>query len=157
MSDRVKSKLYSTVRWQKLRRLAFARSYYCMYCYKNQSNQIDHLSGCTSDNVIENLIPSCHACHSRKTQRIDCVCRLINITNFADALHFVAMKSKHSFDIPDRVVEELDDNAKLVYNMLKRYSLYREVTELPEGSNVSVYTIRYVVALVEVHRISITS
>ncbi|MCS6490770.1 HNH endonuclease [Burkholderia thailandensis] len=57
--------------WQRLRSLVLAEEPLCRECSKRgqivPATDVDHHDGNPGNNELENLVPLCHACHSRKT------------------------------------------------------------------------------------------
>lgn len=55
-------------RWQRLRAAVLAREPLCRDC-RHVATDVDHDDGNPGNNAPANLVPRCHACHSRKTMR----------------------------------------------------------------------------------------
>lgn len=58
----------NSARWQRLRRWVLDRDPLCRDC-RAVATDVDHDDGDPGNNDPLNLVPRCHACHSRKTMR----------------------------------------------------------------------------------------
>lgn len=66
--------IYRTARWRKLRKAKIEADPVCQYCNAALAVDVDHRVpiGKGGDPWLwENLVSSCHSCHSRKTRLID--------------------------------------------------------------------------------------
>ncbi len=65
-------KLYSTVRWARLRQIILVRDPFCGLCHIAPSTDVDHIEPHKGNRERfwdeANLWGLCHRCHSRKTQ-----------------------------------------------------------------------------------------
>lgn len=61
------------VKWRKLRASILQGEPLCRHCISRglsvPATDVDHRDNDPSNNELVNLIPMCHSCHSRKTQR----------------------------------------------------------------------------------------
>lgn len=57
-----------SARWQRLRAVVLERQPLCRDC-NAPATDVDHDDGNPGNNMPDNLVPRCHACHSRKTMR----------------------------------------------------------------------------------------